>query len=302
MKRFFVRLGIYTLIMVVCDLAVGFAGGKLIENAKGGNTKRHFCIANKADEDVMVFGSSRVFHHYDTSILEDTLGLTAFNCGFDASGIICAYGFFQMATERHFPKILVYEITPYYDMKGNDDFYDLKNLRWFYGRTGVDSIFMNVNKTECYKMFSRMYRFNSCLPEMLMDNIRPLHEFDNGYLPLEGEMQGDPKPTEDQESYVCDSLKLYYLERLIRDCKGKAQLVFTVSPLYKNTDDSVLKPIKTLCERYDIPLLNHFTDSAFNYRKDYFYDKEHLNIKGATEYSKVVSGEIKQLVRERKCK
>ncbi len=301
MKKFFIRLGILALIMLACDFAVGFVGTRLMENAKGGETRRRIYVAREVNADVLVFGSSRAVHHYDPDILEEELGMNVYNCGFRGNGIICAYGFYEMITQRYYPKALLYEVTSSYDMYSDDNNKYLRNLRYFYDSEGIDSIFWNVDGTERYKMISRMYRFNTELPLMVIDNLHPINVNNRGYIPLGGEIKTEPKSFETQEDRVnmrqevrqLDSLKLYYLERLIKESKGKTTLIFIVSPSYQKTDDGELEPMKKLCSKYGIPLINHYTDTAFVYRRDFFSDGVHMNRRGATEYSKMISREIK---------
>ncbi len=296
MKKFLLRICIFALIMVLCDIMMGFVGNYFVDNAKGGDTARKNYIANDTDEDVLIFGSSRAIHHYDPNIFEDSLVLTAYNCGFDGNGIICAYGFFHMIEERYHPKILIYEVTPSFDLLVSDDHRYLGQLRFFYDRDGIDSIFWNIDKVEKYKMMSQMYRYNSMLPQLITDNLHPLHSDNKGYRPLDDNKEvREPKEKENNEVYEYDGLKLYYIERLIEDCKGKTQLVFAISPWYKNTKENVLKPIQTLCDKHNIPLINHYTDTTFNNNKNFFNDSAHLNHYGATKYSKVLVIEIKRL-------
>lgn len=284
------------MIMIVCDFAVGLIGDKLVESAKGGNTKRKYYIANNINEEILVFGSSRAFYHYDPQIIQDSLCFSTYNCGFESSGIICAYGFLKMILQRYHPRLVVYDIMPHLDLKLNDNYSSLNNLPFFYERQGIDSIFWSVSKNERYKMISKMYRFNNFFPELLLDNIHPILSFKKGHRTLNKQMYPNSEQSQEKEIFYYDSLRLYYLEKLINDCKGKTQLIFTVSPLYGNKDDSVLKPVKTLTEKYNVPILNHYTDSSFNNRFEYFSDINHLNSLGTTEYSKVIAREIKQII------
>ncbi len=294
MKRLFIRLTLFASIIVCCDAVMGFVGVKLINSAKGGRLGQMNYTINSANEDILIFGSSRARYHYDPNIFEDTLCMTAYNCGIDGSGIICAYGFFKMLSQRYYPKILIYDITPWFDLSADDNLIYMKNLRYFYNKSGVDSIVMNIDRLENYKMISRMYRFNTILPQLMINNFYFRNKtYPKGYTPLDIGMRTKIEPI---KKY--DDLKLYYIERLINDCKGKTILVFTVSPLYKNTDDGTLKPVRLLCEKHGIPFLNYYSDTTFNNKRYYFADKAHLNRRGSIEYSKVVAREIKHLVDE----
>ncbi len=296
MKKFLTRLAFFAVIIIICDFLFGFIGNALFANAKGGDSARIFYIANKLDANILLFGSSRTEFHYDPDILADTLGTSVYNCGFTHDGIICAYGFYRMVTERYLPKVIIYEITPGSDLQRNENAAYLGNLRYFYDRDYIDSIFWNVDVVERYKMLSKLYRYNSVFPQLITNRIHPVKSFANGYHPQDKRMEFDLKPLETEEHYEYDSLKLHYIEKLIQDCSGKTRLIFTVSPLYQNTEDKVLKPIRVLCDKYQIPLICHYTDSTLNFHKDYFYDHLHLSKKGATAYSKTIAHEIKNLL------
>ncbi len=299
MKRFILHLGIFAIMMVACDIAVGYVGNHLVTHSKGGDTNRKNNIANRANEDVLIFGSSRAIHHYDPNILEEVFNMPSYNCGFDGNGIICAFGYIKMIEQRYCPKMIIYDIIPSFDLLASDNHTYLGQLRYYYDRDDIDSIFWSVDVAERYKMVSTMYRFNSMLPQLIMDNISPLHSDNKGYRPLDGEMSDNIKPLKEQTNITYDRLKLHYIERLIEDCRGKTLLVFAVSPMYENTDNEVLAPIKVLCEEYEVPLLNHYTDTSFNYTREYFSDRSHLNRRGATEYSRVIASEIKQMLEKR---
>ncbi|MCD8305459.1 MAG: hypothetical protein LUC49_02195 [Prevotella sp.] len=300
MKKFIIRLVAFALIMLVCDLITGFVGDRLFANAKGGETKRKIYVAREVNTDVLVFGSSRALHHYDPDVLSNELGMSVYNCGMDGMGIICAYGFYKLATARYFPKVVLYDVFPASDIILSDNTKYLRDLYHFYDCEGIDSIFLSIENNERYKMVSKMYRFNSELPMLVMDNLHPVHDYNNGYSPVDREMAVASLSFSEEEGVKrVDSLKLYYLERLINECEGKTRLIFTVSPLYENPDDKMLEPVKTLCREYDIPLLNHYTDTAFIHYRDFFYDRVHLNTRGATAYSKTVAHEIKHILSDK---
>jgi len=52
-----------------------------------------------------------------------------------------------------------------------------------------------------------------------------------------------------------------------------------------------------LAKEEKVPLLNHYTDKCFTTKKEYFKDSYHLNHIGATAYTKMIAGEIKQLLK-----
>ncbi len=295
MKKFVFRLFLFILIIVVCDVFVGIIGKELMKNAKGGNTARRYNVAYRVETDMVIFGSSRALHHYDPDIMEDTLGLSAYNCGLSGEGIICTYGYYKMLSKRYCPAIIAYEVSAS-DLTMDDNHKYLGDLRFFYDDADVASIFRDVDSAEQYKMLSQMYRYNSEFQQMIIDNIYPLQTDNKGYRTLNKEMKYVHKPDTVRETFEYDSLKLEYLNRLIEDCKGKSTLIFTISPLYGNTSEELYAPLKKMCAKYDVPLINHYTDTAFNNHTEYFADGVHLNPYGATAYSKTVAHEIKGIL------
>ena len=66
------------------------------------------------------------------------------------------------------------------------------------------------------------------------------------------------------------------------------------SPQYKNTDASAFKPLMELCQRYHVPFINHYTDTTFNNKREYFIDSAHLNSEGAAKYTLAVIKDLKR--------
>ncbi len=295
MKRFFICLGIFAIIIIVCDFTVGFVGKALTQNT-GGETQKKIYVCDTAQEDLLIFGSSRAYRHYDPDIFEANLNMTAYNCGLSADGIIAAYGFYRMAENRYAPKVIIYDVYPPTDLLEGDNHPDLGDLRYFYDKPGVDSLFWNVDRAERYKMMSQMYRYNSLFPNMIKEYFHPTNNSHKGYVFTNRELKSEPKPYERPDKYRYDSLKLHFLEKLIKDCEGKTELIFTVSPLYENTEDDILDPVRDLCAKYGLPLISHYTDSTFNFQRNYFFDRIHMNGTGATEYSKIIAHEVKEII------
>lgn len=297
MKRFIIKTIVLLIIILTIDTGMGIVFQHMVKTAKGGETERIEYICHKTSEKLLVFGSSRAAHHYDPRILEDSLHMTCYNCGKDGNGIILLYGWYQILKKRYTPRVILYDIQPSYDLLEGDNSKFLSGLRYYYEENHIDSIFWRVDENERYKMMLSSYRFNSQFLQLAMDNIKPLQEDSKGYRPLQGVMDYEPEIKEgNRTEYKFDVLKLYYLERLIHDCKeSDIQLIFAASPQYKNTSSEILAPIKNLCLRYNIPFINHYTDNAFNQKKKYFKDSAHLNEKGATNYTLEIVQEIKNL-------
>ena len=78
-------------------------------------------ISDEVDANILIFGSSRAAHHYVPSILSDSLDMSCYNCGLDGNGIIYGYGKLKTITARYYPKIVILDIQPTFDLFTNDN-------------------------------------------------------------------------------------------------------------------------------------------------------------------------------------
>jgi lysophospholipase L1-like esterase len=110
-------------------------------------------------------------------------------------------------------------------------------------------------------------------------------------------MKYEPRNYNERKTYVVDTLKLKYFERLIQECKEKKiTLIFATSPIYNDYEASKYNIIRGLAKKYDIPYLLYFDYSPISNNKDFFYDRTHMNRSGATEYSKMIAHELKHII------
>lgn len=296
MRKFIIRLALFGVIIYGLDRICGCLGSYLVQHAKGGDTFLSNYVCNSANEEVMIFGSSRAVLHYDPNIFEDILGITCYNCGKEGNGIILMYGRYLLMSEHHVPKILLYEVTPEFDMGIKDNHTFLGGLRYYYNRDGISAIFDEVDKTEKIKMMSMCYIYNSAFPILMSDNIHPLRNADKGYRPNDIVMDYEPKrSTLTEKVFEYDTLKLSYLQKLIDECKRNGtKLYLCISPEYKANSDTIFNPVLEMAERNQVLVINHYCDTAFVNERNLFKDSWHMNRKGATKYSKIVAHEIKK--------
>lgn len=299
MKKFILRLAALSITIVCIDIVVGFMCRYLQYHSKGGDTGRMMYIADRMNEQALIFGSSRAMHHYNPMIIEDSLGLTCYNCGSEGNGIIFCYGQYRLFADRYTPKVIIYDLNSSFDLinQNNDEKY-LMGLRYFYDRKGIDSIFWSVNRNENWEMMSNMRKYNEKFIQLISDFHNPLHSDIKGYRPLPNTMKYEPIIKREKQGYIeYDALKLYYFQRLISDCKRKGTLlIFTLSPLYHSQHTSEFSPIISLAKKEKIPFINHYCDNDICNNKGFFQDTSHMNYKGADVYSKRIIKEIKKAI------
>ena len=298
MKRFLIQIGIFFLLITVIDVIAGKTFSYFVDHAKGGDNGRNNYICNETSEDILIFGSSRAIHHYNPVMLSDSLGLSCYNCGQNGNGVILNYGRYQLICQRYIPKLLIYDVTSEFDLLAGDDNHKyLGWLRAYYDREGIPEVFESVDSREKYKMLSQMYRYNTKFIQIVSDCINPLQsEGIKGFRPISQDMDTMKisKKPQKKESYNFDSLKMSYLEKMIVESKD-TKVVFVVSPSWYGMDTLQFKPIKDICQRRNILLIDFSNTPKYIHNNYYFRDGSHLNARGANEFTCDLIVELKKL-------
>lgn len=302
MKRFLFQIILFFAIVAVIDIAFGAICDYLYRNSKGGDThKIHYAIG-ESEAQVLVMGSSRASHHYNPEILSDSLGLTVYNLGIDGSGAILMDGLYNLITKRYSPQLIIYELTPAFDIykyvgDANDTRY-LSQLKPYHNEDCISHIFDDVEPLERFKLNSGLYRYNTQFINLFRFYFRPEHQRLDGYRPHHGVMTSRPKKRSEgirKNIPEIDSLKLFYLQQLIKDCElNGTTLLFSISPSYGAKSINEFKPVLQICRDNGCAVFNHYMDSIFINDERLFKDSYHLNEGGANIYTSLIASEVKK--------
>ena len=291
MKKFLIHIAIFFAIVAVIDFSLGKLFYYLQSTKAGGRTGAEYYACKKSNEDIIIMGSSRASHHYVPEIITEKTGMSCFNAGQDGNGIILQYGRWKMISERYSPKVIIYDITPVFDLEQNDNMAYVDRLKPFCYNTSVKGYVASIFPMENIKLYSNMYRYNYKFIEMSFDCISKDDCFKlSGYLPENGHIREEVvrKPVKKTTTTIeTDSVKLFYLEQLVKEaCAKGTKVVFVVSPYWKGGYYSAeaYNHIWALANKYSIGFID-YTDSDLCNNPDNFEDSMHLNEKGARTFT-----------------
>lgn len=283
-------------IVAVIDLWVGFTGDYLQAHAKSGDTYKTNSLVIKDNHDILVFGSSRACHHYDTPFLSDTLGLDVYNAGYDGNGVVLAYGLLDMVLERYQPKLVVLDVEPAFDINvysadnGHKRYIGL--LKPYYRHSGAEEVIRDVSEEEWYKCFSGMMRYNTTIFSKALDNVRGGTSDNKGYLPITGSNVSETTKKEKDKSNI-DHFKLKYFERMLLLARSNnIPIMVVASPKLGVESSDGLQPVIELCEKHDVPFVDYYANAEFIQHKDWFKESMHLNNVGARLFSERLIDDI----------
>jgi len=299
MKNKNIQYLIYLISFIVfLDLALG----KLYETAyfskKSIQQDRLIHSAIDTKEDILIFGSSRAYHHYNPQIIEDSLGMTCYNVGYGGQNIYFHLALLESALERYKPKIAILELMSIDFEKTTPQFETEKLgvlLPFANKSEAIYNTVMLRGWAEKYKLISSIYPLNSKQLYMLLDNFTTVKSHNKGFAELTKVWN---KPISEMYYKVTDldTNKLNAMYLFADLCKkNDIRLFIFISPHFviKSGKNQFEKVDKMLLDKYQIKINNFESDSVFLMHPEYFADPFHLNKIGSTIYTSIVARKIK---------
>lgn len=297
MKWFVINILIFLGIVAVIDFTVGKVFRHIQANLAGGRTGAEYYACKESNEDVIIMGSSRAMHHYVPSIIVDSLGMSCYNAGQDGNGIIMQYGRWKMISERYTPKMVIYDVTPDFDLAVNDNMAYIDRLKPFCDDKEVKNYVANIFPMERLKLTSKMYCYNYKFIEMLSDCLRSEND-DRGYFPEYGQVrpEAEAKLNDSKPRQIhLDTVKLQYLEALAKECREKnVKLVFCVSPWLQGGNiysEETFAPVAEIANRNGATF-EYFNAGRLFDNDKLFKDSYHLNDEGARVFTAELVDEL----------
>lgn len=297
---FCLKVVLLVVILFGVDRLVGAAFVKMKDVGLAANPenmwlKTPFTI-EKVDADVVVIGSSKASHHYVPQMLEDSLGMTAYNCGQDGCFFLYQNCIINMILDRYTPNTIIWDIQPssFVSKELSSEYQNIRYLSPYYPNNSWAKLYINSESPKMrFKMMSRMFAYNSKLLNYIFPLVTHRSETEKGYIPLA--INGYKYPEFKKEINERDSLNEDYfslLDKTIRRCDGAGvDLRIYVSPEYSEKASITIRAaeeIGNLAKRNDIFFCNVLSERIFLDDATYFKDASHMNDKGARMFTNMV--------------
>ncbi len=298
MKKFLIGITIFFVVIIVADTSFG----KVMVYAESQSSSKNYHCMYEADEDILVLGSSFAVRNIVPSLIEDSLGLSCYNAGEAGNGALVAWARYNMFIKNHTPQLIIYTLTPSFDYVKSDEYSKyLNTLKPYYGKDeSVTELYANLmERADGFMLNSNFMKFNSYCAQLVYYWLGKKNVGLQGYEPLYDVFKPYENDSEQKTAeYQIDCPKMAYLEMLFADIKlRKIPVICVLTPDYRDRAnlDQYNEGLQ-LCERFDIPVLNHKYCEGITQNAQYFYDISHLNDKGAKLYTSFLSKEIQHLI------
>ena len=299
MRKKIVFITIILGIVVGCDWLIGAVTKNAILNVRdvGVNQTNTVQAFFKREADVLILGPSTANHHFDCRIIEDSLGLTCYNAGRDGQNIIYDAMVLEGFLTRCTPKMVVVDVT--HSTLSDTWMSSLNDFNCYYGflkpiNDIIDSIGSPVDRM---KRLSNIYRYNKTWEWLLNAKIAESAEDLDGYRPLEVKEIKGLMATKESGKFVMDERCRHYLDRIIDACqKRNVKVLFTISPTLMIDEGNFAKDVNDVLQGKGMELMNWNGDTTYTNHPKLFYDKTHLNAKGAEVFTKEFVGKVKDVL------
>ena len=162
MKQFIIKFLCCGALVVAIDLCIGFTHSWIFRNLpdKTSIVSTIYYSLFKKSADVLILGSSTANHHYNSKMMEDSLGMSVYNSGLDGRDMVYFDVVLQSTVARHVPKFVILDISPVHlDGRWIDRISDTK---LYYGQNIPVTNYYNreTDWQQRLKLCSALYRYN----------------------------------------------------------------------------------------------------------------------------------------------
>ena len=277
----------------VVDRAVAALGNWMFMHTNGRFDSGLRTIVKEQTAELLTMGSSRTNHHYAPKVLEDSLGMTVYNCGNDGQYDIYAhYAVLNLILQRYTPKVVVLEV--------HDHIFDTNNMATWKNFIGenevVDSLF---RQAKIYNLYTNVqsYTYNTAwvrlLAGMVLNNSGTSQQ---GYFPLDNTVDPHLKLAK-RDQYEESAEGADCLRRFIGLCKQRGiRLILCDSPFYDQVPRDYHRQVAQIAAEESIPFLNYRAEGLWRDDPTKWKDASHLTGDASIEYSRRFAHDIRQFL------
>lgn len=233
----------------------------------------------KKSADVIILGSSTANHHYNSKMMEDSLGMTVYNSGLDGRDMIYFDVVLQSTITRQIPKYVILDVSAGHLDGGWID--RISDTKLYYGENEPVTHYYDTEtgRQQQLKLISALYRYNKTLSYLIRVKFDSPNIL-NGFAPLEGNKGRFERSY--VNNFTPDLKELIHLDNIVELCKiNNSKLILVQSP--QAVDNIAFDGwVSSYALDHGVTLLKENQNSYYYNNPELFYDGSHLNIDGAT--------------------
>jgi hypothetical protein len=312
MKKFLYNVLLFVAPLLVLGCCIDFVISTNIKKSNSHAMKEYptwnAILDGNLNAEILIYGSSRAWVHFDSKLIEDSLRHPVYNLGMNGHTFNMQYLRHILALKHNpKPKLIIHSVDIGTLSKGSlynpDQF--LPYMLW------SKPFYKYMSNYEGYSSFDyriplvRYYGKTDAIKtaiQMLLSPETNVVERVKGYQGQKRAWNNDfDNAKKEMKQYVVtpDSLTLSAFEAYLIDCKKQGiEVVLVYSPYYIegqefiSNQSQIIDLYKTLAHRQDFSFLD-FTNDEICFDKKYFYNASHMNTLGAELFSRKLCTQIR---------
>lgn len=301
MRRFFIWLLTFLAAMLAVDISIGLIRKYILDSSELTIDAIEHLIIN-ADEEIIIVGNSAGACHFDPVKMEDSLGMSCFNGATMGSSLrynrVALTGLYA----HHAPRILILALNPANFCENNLGHSSI-SFPPYYGRGGaeLDSVIEELYPRRKYLFAFNMARNDrNILRAILYKSGLVGYPIKKGFQPLPAIWDAIPTDIRNDSVYIPHPAAIADLRQIASRCRREGtRLIVCIPPhCYASLDYSnVEKMIREVGAPYGVVFWN-FSTIPLSRDGSLFYDRTHLNIKGAEIFTDTVIRRLRVMMPE----
>lgn len=312
MKKFLLRTLFFLLPVVVFALAADWwLTRRFRQFDKGSYSVWNDLLNGNVRADVVIYGSSRADVHFNPKVIEDSLGLPAYNLGINGHNFYMEYLRHTLLLKHNKkPKLIIVSVDNVMLDKRED----------LYGKEQFAPYFSNEDIVKAIKTYEGYSRFDYLLPFVrympLKNPARHVREGNysstgnspwyKGFHPHQGGWNNDFEiAVGKRKVYVqrFDTATVQLFDRFLQEVQqARIPVVFVYTPEYIEGQQfvtnrkEVFDRLYYFAHKYRLPLFDYSTDTLCLSKK-YFFNSQHLNEYGADIFTKKLVKDLRPVLK-----
>lgn len=269
-------------------------------------------VSGNLNSEIVIYGTSRARAHINSKIVEDSLKLSTYNLGIDGYTFNMEYCRHKLVLERNKKPSYIIQTLDYHMLGKTDKLYQYEQFFPFFdSETILKTIktYKGFNWWDYHLPLVRYYGSKEQIFSAMNILFRPSHNKGNrykGFYNFNQSWTKDFEKVKKTKKYIFQKLdkeSVILFEKYLADMKRKAiSVIFVYTPEYIDGQSfvsnraEIMKLYKRLAVKYDIPFIDYSSDTMC-LNRDYFYNAEHLNLKGANLFSRKLASDLKKYIK-----
>jgi hypothetical protein len=269
-------------------------------------------VSGNINSEILIYGTSRARAHINPKVLEDSLKLSTYNLGIDGYTFDMEYCRHELILKENKQPSYIIQTLDYHMLGKIEDLYQYEQFYpYFDNKIVLETIktYKGLNWWDYHFPLVRYFGSKEEIFNAMNILLRPSHNKGNRY---KGFYNFNQSWTKDFEKAVeskktifqkIDKESVILFEKFIVDSKKRnIPIIFVYTPEYiegqhfVSNRAEIMALYKKIAIQYNIPFIDYSSDPmCFN--KDYFYNAEHLNLKGANLFSSKLATDLKKYIK-----